>query len=374
MRTRFRRHRPRRGGRRLRRRLLRTLGIGRRYGPRRRRRWPIRSIAAGAVVLVGVGTATLLERQRHRAAANALAEYVRERGLPPAELAANAGWSHRTVFIGDVPTAVAPKRIAADAVDALAGGSGLDAVVLGVPSDRQPTIDRYLRTEPEDPAILFAQPATVHGPRGTARAYVEIYRRVWRLNRTLPPARRIRIIAADPPNWPPDRRLAPRVLARRHARRDAYMADLIERDVLGPSPRARILVFMDGYHGLRYGAIRYAGGPPVTVRWLASRLERPGRGEVYTMLTDAYVRPTAVGGFVAYGPTRVAAVLRSRLPATHSPLAVPIDDRFDFLGEAIHEADSPGLELDVRPPGYRLRDLADAYVFPGTPRGFEVRR
>src|SRR5690606_58128 len=122
-------------------------------------------------------------------------ELARGAGREPLDLIEAAARSHRLVFVSDIPTAVAPKQFAEQAIERIALGSGLDLVVLEVGSDEQPHIDRYLATTPEDPSILLSRPRAVREGDGSSRAFLDIYRTVWRINEQLGAARRIRIIA-----------------------------------------------------------------------------------------------------------------------------------------------------------------------------------
>ncbi|HEX7120640.1 MAG TPA: hypothetical protein VF212_17740 [Longimicrobiales bacterium] len=351
--------------------MRREIKRGRRRARRLlgRRRLEIGSgwIVGAAALAVAVGVTALLEGRRREADIRSLVAYARERRMEPVELIEAAGRANRIVFLGDVHAARAPKWLAADAIEALARGPGLDAVVLEIGADQQPYIDAYLASEPENATILFAHPRTLHQARGVDREFLEIYHRVWTLNNEFGPGRRIRILAADLPGWPPDRRLAPPVAARRYAARDAYMEQVIEREVLAGDPSARILIFMGGYHGLKHGGatLDVAGARPVRVTWLAARLQQRHPGEVFTILPDAPQGRAPRGDVVAYAATRAFDLLRSNLGDAGASFGLRVDERFDFLTAPILEADLPGLEMSLDPQEYTLKDVIDGYLFLG---------
>ncbi len=337
----------------------------RRYLPRRRFRLSARWTMGAAALAVLLALAALFEGYRRDAHVEDLVAYARDRGVEPVKLIEAAGRANRFVFLGDVHRAQGPKRLAADAIEALARGPGLDAVVLEVGSDQQPYIDAYLDSDPENPAILYAHPRTLHRKWGVEHAYVEIYRRVWHLNQELGPTRRIRVLAADLPGWPAERRLPPTEAAQRYAARDAHMADVIEDEILDRNPWARVFIFMGGHHGLKKGGatLRIAGAAPVRVTWLAARLNERNPGEVFTILPDTPPVPMADDAVVAYAATRAFGLLQNHLVGVVAPFALRVDDRFDFLSAPILQVDMPGVELAIDPRGYTLKDVVDGYVY-----------
>lgn len=339
----------------------------RRLIPRRHTRIPWAPIAVGIILIMAVGTAALFDRRRDGHEETGLLDYARAGQGDPVRMIVAAGHRHQIIFLGDVLPAPEPKRIAADAIDALAHGPGLDAVVLEIGSDLQRRIDTYLETDPENTGILLAEPRAVHDDWGAAPAYLELYRRVWRLNRALPPGRRVRILAADLPGWPPSTALPPQTAAAQYAQRDAYMTELIESALLARSPRAKLLIFMGGYHGLKSGqAELQAGlGAPVPVVWLGTRLRQLHPGEVFTIVADGAARQLARGPITGYVASDVFTFLRKRLPEATRPFALTIDSRFDFLRAPLRAASIPGLELKLQPNDYRLQDVADGYIYLG---------
>lgn len=318
------------------------------------------ALVALAAILV---LANLLGRSKGDEDVAALASHVAERGADPAALVAGAVRAHRFVFLSDIDGAPEPKRIAARAIETAATEAGLDVVALEVPESEQPYIDAYLRSDPEDVGILMRRPAALRRHAGTEREYLEIYRTVWRLNRDFDALRRIRIVALDLPDWPPARAVAPATLARGLAHRTAHMVERVETAVLGPNPRARVLLFLDGYHGLRYGRglMEVGGGGTMELEWLAKALRERYPGDVYTILVDGVRGGRAGPG--AYTGTRAGPVLRRALG--RRAVAVRVDERFDFLAEPLYENGGPGIRLDLRPRGYRLGDVADAYIYAG---------
>jgi hypothetical protein len=359
------------------RKLKRGRRRARRLIPKRRgRSIPWIPVAIVAALLVAISSAALLDGRRDRQDEAGLIDYARASQGDPVRMVVAAGHRHQIIFLGDLLPAPEPKRIAADAIDALAHGPGLDVVVLEVGSDLQHRIDAYLETEPENTGILLTEPRIVHDQWGVAPEYLELYRRVWRLNRTLDPGRRIRILAVDLPGWPPAATLPPQTAAARYAQRDSYMTERIESAVLAGNPRARLLIFMGGYHGLKSGQaeILAGTGAPVPVVWLGTRLRQLHPGEVFTIVVDGGTPHTPASPVAGYTASHVYDFLRKRLPDATRPFALAIDNRFDFLRSPIRATVAPGLEMKFRPNNYRLQDVADGYIYLGNGAGLGKSR
>jgi len=319
-------------------------------------------VAALLLILV-IGA--VLDLSASRAGQGRLAEYIETAMVDPVEAIVSAARTHRIIFLADVHGSAATKRLAAEAIEAVAASSGVDAVVLDVTSDAQAYIDRYIDSSPENTASLLAHPAVLQEPNPASREYLDVYRRVWRINRNVGPDRRISIYAADAPDWPPEKAISPAEFARRYARRDSVMAEIIEQRIFLRNPRARVLIFMGGFHGLQSGrgALQTGGAAPTNVTWLATRLNARHPGEIVTFLTDA---PTGrVNGAVAeYVGTRIPEFLGDDLPSRN--FAVRINDAFDAIADPLIERDSPGLDFEILPRGYNLRDMADTWIRIGS--------
>ena len=67
-------------------------------------------------------------------------------------------------------------------------------------------------------------------------------------------------------------------------------------------------------------------------------------------------------------------LFRRHLPASRAPFALRVDERFDFVRQPFYEPNGPGMNLDLQPDDYRLRDVVDAYIYLGVARGIERRR
>ena len=320
---------------------------------------------AGVVLVLIIGMAALLELGRGRGSETELVEYVQAGGESALELIESAARTHRLIFLADIPGAVAPKRLAAQAITRVAQVSGLDLVVLEVDAEEQPFIDQYLATAPEDASILLSRPRAIREGEGLANAYLDIYRTVWRVNQELGAARRIRIIAADLPGWPPNRAVSPADAARLFGRRTDHMAEsVLER--LGRDPSARVLFFVDGLQALRSGAgrVQTGGATPVEVGWLAARIGERYPSDVYSILVDA-PRSTSVGVDVAaYSGTEYADILGRGGVSTST--AVPITAVFDeAVRTPIRTTSATGLTFTLEPRDLQATGLADAYVYLG---------
>jgi hypothetical protein len=142
----------------------------RRFLPRPRRRGPgtTAKIAIVALVVI-IAAAAVLELQRGDADAEGFLASIGERAVEPMPLLQAAARTHRLILLSDVAGSSTAKRFAAEAIDSIARGSGLDAVALEVGADQQPWIDLYLASRPEAPSHLLQHPATLHEDEGTGR-------------------------------------------------------------------------------------------------------------------------------------------------------------------------------------------------------------
>jgi hypothetical protein len=326
----------------------------------------IAKVSIAALVVI-IGAAALLEMRRGDGAEAELLEHARAHRLEALDLIDVAGRSRRLVFLADIPSAAAPKRLAAQAIERLALGPGLDLVVLEVDADEQPFIDRYLATAPEDASILMSRPRASRENDGASRAFVDIYRTVWRVNQELGAHRRVRIVAADLAGWPPARTVSPHETARLFGERDAHMAEAVTARALARDPGARVLFFMGGLHALRVGGgqVQTGGTRPVSVTWLAARLAERYPQDVYTILTDAAPSRAAAAEVAAYRGTAAADVMRRGGMAAGS--AFRVTEQFDVLGRSpVRVTGTTGLSFTIEPRSARFSELADAYIYLGS--------
>ena len=347
---------------------LRQWQARRRYMPRANRPRASTTANFAAIATVGiVGAAALLELRRGGGAEGDLVAYARADALDPLDFIQVAGRARRLLFLAEISTAAAPKRFAADAIERLARTSGLDLVVLDVDANEQPFIDLYLATSPEDASILIARPRATRESAGASRLYLDIYRTVWRINQELGADRRIRILAADYPGWPPGHATAPSTAAEMFGQRDNHMLEVITTRALSRSPNVRMLFFMDGLHTLKSGGARAqtGGARPVEVEWLAAQLAQRYPQDVYTILLDAVPAGAIEAEVAAYRGTDVGDVFRRA--GVSSGTALRIDERFDALSRTpIRVVGTTGMDFNLQPRATPLSQLADAYIYFGS--------
>lgn len=340
----------------------------RRYMPRAQNPGSGRTAKIAVLALVVILAAAALLELRGRTGSDAeLIELARNAALPPLDLIEEAARTRRLLFLSDIPTAVAPKRLAQEAIERIAATSGLDLVVLDIDANEQPFIDRYLATVPEDPSILLSRPRAIREGDGASRALLDIYRTVWRVNQQLGAARRIRIVAADAPGWPPPRATSPADAARLFGERADSMVESVMTRSLARSPNARVLFFVDGLQTLKSGGgrVQTGGATPATVTWLAAQMRERFPADVYTILLDATPSRSISTDVAAYRGTVLGEILRRGgiAPGT----ALQINATFDEVSRTpIRTAGNTGIDFILEPRATPLSDLADAYMYLGS--------
>lgn len=340
----------------------------RRYMPRAESPGSGRTAKVAAIALVVIlATAALLELRGSGGAEAELIALAQNAALPPLDLIEEAARGRRLVFLSDVPTAIAPKRLAQEAIERMATTSGLDLVVLDIDADEQPFIDRYLATSPEDASILLGRPRAIREGDGASRALLDIYRTVWRINQQLGAARRIRIVAADAPGWPPARATSPADAARLFALRADSMVESVMERSLARSPNARVLFFVDGLQALKSGGgrVQTGGATPATVTWLAAQMLERFPADVYTILVDATPSRSITTEVAAYRGTVFGDILRrGGIPIG---TALQVNATFDDVSRnAVRTVGTTGVDFALDPRATPVSDLADAYIYLGS--------
>jgi hypothetical protein len=341
----------------------------RRYMPRvERSKTGITTKLALAVLVLIILIGALLEMRRGGAGAEgAFVEHARENALDPLALVEAAGQSRQLIFLADVTSAPAPKRFAARAVERLATRSGLDLVVLDVPASEQPFIDQYLATTPEDASLLLARPRAIREGDGASREFVDLYRAIWRVNAGLGAHRRVRIVAADHPSWPPHRAMSPHAAARLFGERDPHMLDAAGARALNRNPNARILFFVDGLHALKSGGgrVQTGGTTPVEVTWLAALLAERYAGQVFSILVDAVPSRVITTDAAAYSGTRLGEPLKRA--GVRTGFALRSAPALDAVARSpIRVVGTTGIEFMLEPRAAPFSRLADAYIYLGS--------
>ena len=333
---------------------LRGRGTTLRYSRYRFTGW-----LAGAVVAATLIAGWIIDQRGASAADERIAELAKEADADPVETVVRAARGKRIVFISDIPSSVQVKQFVARAITGIGSGPGLDAVILEVGADLQPYLDQYFDRSVEDAAVLLSHPRTTGDP-AAARAYLDIYRTVWRLNQTLGPDQRIRVVAADLPGWPPSGAVSPSEAAQRMAQREQHIKQEIDA-VLSAIPGGRLLVFAGGMHVLKGGSLMLQSGgtTPVNVTPVGAQVAATTE-EMYTVLVDAPSASASARQVAPYSGTRVAGVLEEQ--GIRGPLGMNVTPDFDYLRQPLIEKQTPGIEFDVLPRDYRLRDVADGYV------------
>lgn len=326
--------------------------------------WQRGGAAALAVLILVAGAALVLDSGAGGELAP-IVDRLQGSGVEPITLVEEVGQGAQILVLGDVHGRAAPKRLAAEAIRRLAEGPGLDAVLLEVPGSEQRYIDAYMTGSEDNAAMLMSRDAAVQEWYGMASEYVRVYQAVREANAGLNRSQQIRVIAGDVDDWPPPEGAAPRDIGQIYARRAEHMLSRLDQELFRIMPDARVLVFVDGYLALQgtSGVLRFGGGDPVEIEWLGEMLRRRSGSQARSVLMDAGVPTTGGRRLPSYHGTELHRTLRQELSAA---TGARITRDLAEVRDVVLELSSPGFSLDIVPAGYRLGDVAQAYIFmPG---------
>ena len=265
----------------------------------------------------------------------------------------------RRIIVLGVPAGTrAGTRVAIQALDSLALGPGLDAVGVRAPAQAQSAIDRYLTVAIEDPTLL---PEAASSPLGLR----EILRAVRAINDELGVDRALRVVALDPPEWPPAAAASPANAVVRWAERAEHARSVLSEGVLARAPNARLLLIVDGLDALRDVRARAGGGgggahAPAPLAALLR--ERYGR-QLYAVLVDGPPGTAGSTGVVSFDGTSLFD--DARRTWSGEVRFVPLRDAQELGRVDIGIATRPGIGAELQPSAPSLAEIVDAYVYPG---------
>ena len=133
------------------------------------------------------------------------------------------------------------------------------------------------------------------------------------------------------------------------------------QDLISLNPRARVLVFMTGFHALKgaIGELQTGGTTPVQIAWLGARLNRIAPEEVYSFLVDAPAVGTTTD-VTTYSGTKIESILQRN--GVNRTFVTRMTPELDAIGQPLIIRKSPGLSFDITPRNYKLSEVADAYI------------
>lgn len=281
------------------------------------------------------------------------------RAVPSAAGLLEIAPTRRLIALGLPSSGRAGARVAVDALDSLAFGPGLDAVGVLASADDQAALDRYLASFPEDPSLLPRDSPSTAALEG-------VYRAVWRINEAVGDDRALRVIALEPPGWPPGAAESPASAVNRWETRARHAAEALEEGLLGREPNARVLLLVDGLDALRAVRVRAVGGGSGThaPTSLASLLRARYGRQLFTVLVDG---PPPGGGasarVIGYGGTSLFDDARRRWSgeSRFAPL-----EGLAYPGRVeVVVVTRPGISAEFQPSDPPLTEMVDAYLYPG---------
>ena len=219
--------------------------------------------------------------------------------------------SHRIVAIAEVHRGVEDKRFLAQLVGHPGFSKIVDDVVIEFGTARyQSTLDRYINGDEvplEEVRKVWADTTVVNG-LWDAPIYAEFLAAVRDSNKRLPKARRVRVLACDPPiDWT---RVASIADAKPNLDREGHCTALIEREVI--ARRRRALMIMGDSHVVRTTITGQKAANTVT------RIESRQPGSTFVVLTY-------------YGQFKESPAIEARLDAGAVPAFVPFSEA--WLGD-----------------------------------------
>jgi hypothetical protein len=215
----------------------------------------------------------------------------------------------------------------------------------------QSVVDRFIAGEPVAARDLRPVWRDIFGWGFDAPIYEQFFRTVRAINRTLPPAQRLRVLLGDPPiDWSQITQAVD--INSMMEQRDVHYAALVETHILAPGCKGLLIA------GLAHFVREWAALDAPDVHNIVQRLERKHPGSVHVIFPH-----------IGFGAETRA--LEPYLADWPIPSLVSL--RTTWLGEldaALHFANflPAGVELPPQKPGFTLSHMVDSYLYLGPQR------
>ena len=267
------------------------------------------------------------------AARRQMVEFLESHGRDPKTFLLQAIASHPLVVVGETHHRPVYLALLTEVVTApeFAGG----VVYLELPANRQQEVDEFLAKDKLDEQLVIKALRDMMENGWPDQSTLDLFVKVWKANQGRKADQRVRIVLADMPRpyekvtKPDDFRPWYRI------DRNEYMADSVQRDLLGPSKGRKALFIVGFYHAIEGMRLPVGGFPLHSAGW---RL-RQAFPNMYTVLEHGPVQTNngQVSGRAALGRFDEAfAALKNR------PMAFPLAGSpfgslwFDRMPEGIH--------------------------------------
>jgi hypothetical protein len=289
------------------------------------------------------------------------AEYLKTNGRPPKTFILEALARHRLVIYGEIHR----RRWSWDLCRSVIGdkvfAESTGTVYMEISAHKQGDLDAFLAKEAPDPELILGVFREMQSQGWPDKGMYEFLLDIWRLNRTLPAAKRIRIIAVDIPRpfstfRTPEEQKA---FFDSVMNRNAFMAEAIEKDMrTSKDPRHGLFIVGTG-HVYKSSPPGFASSTSATTVPSAGALLSTGlpRGEVYAVFTHQAIVDNrgSIQGRLRGGAFDEAFAMNGNAPVAFAVNGSPFGrEPFDALPE-----------ISYRTAAGTYADNYDGYIFLG---------
>jgi len=309
------------------------------------------------------------------------AKYLKKSGRDPKAFVLEAVARHELVIYGEIHRRQWSWDFCRSVIGDRAFPDSVGTVYMEISAHKQNDLDAFLAKETPDPELILGTFREMQSEGWPDKGMYEFLLDVWRLNRTLPAAKRIRVVAVDIPRPYGAFRTAEeqRKYFDAAPNRNAFMAETIEKDIRSHrDPRHGLFIVGTG-HVYRTAAPGFASSASATDIPSAGALlsARFPRGEVYSLFTHQAIIANngSLQGRLRGGAFDEAFALNGNAPVAFTIAGSPFGkEPFDALPEISYKTITGTFAdnydgyiflgpLDDEPMDYMLTDLySDDFV------------
>jgi hypothetical protein len=288
-------------------------------------------------------------------------EYLKTNARDPKTFVLEALARHRLVIYGEIHRRRWSWDFCRSVIDDKTFPESTGTVYMEISAHKQDDLDAFLAKESPAPELILGIFREMQSQGWPDKGMYEFLLDVWRLNRTLPAAKRIRIVAVDIPRpfstlRTPEEQKA---FFDTVMNRNAFMAEAVEKDIRSnKDPRHGLFIVGTG-HAYRSSPPGFASSASATTIPSAGALlsSRLPRGEVYTVFTHQAIVDNSgnIQGRLRGGAFDGAFAMNGDTPVAFAVPGSPFGrEPFDALPE-----------ISYRTAAGTYADNYDGYVFLG---------